>query len=109
MGFGNKTELDSLGLSVSLKFVPQFSVIKQTIRDQYIQKWSASLSSMSELESYNRYKKTSVMEKYLQILSNNMLRKHLSAVRFVSHCLEIEMGRQNNSPTEERLCKVCNM
>ena len=49
------------------------------------------------------------MEKYLQILSNDSLRKHLSSFRLVSHRLEIEMGRHNNIPREQRFCKVCNM
>ena len=107
-----KTELDSLGLSnlwnQQFEIVPQFSVIKQRIRDQYIQQWNASLSSTSTLKSYNRYKNTLVMEKYLQILSNEMLRRHLSAFRLVSHHLEIEMGR-HNIPREQRLRKICNM
>ena len=108
-----KLELDNLGLSNlwnrQVESIPNFSIIKQRIRDQYLQKWSASLSSMSKLESYNRYKKTFNMEKYLQILSNDTLRKHLSSFRLVSHRLEIEMGRHNNIPREQRFCKVCNM
>ena len=64
---------------------------------------------MSKLESYNRYKKTFTMEKYLQILSNDTLKKQLSSFRLVSHRLEIEMGRHNNIPREQRFCNVCNM
>ena len=59
---------------------------------------------MSKFESYNRYKKTFVMEKYLNILSIGMLRKHMSAFRLVSHRVEIDMGRHNNIPREQRLC-----
>ena len=89
-----KSELDNLGLSnLSNGSIPIFSIIKPSVRHQYLQKWSASLSSMSKLESYNRYKKTFTMEKYLQILRNDTLRKHLSPFRLVSHRLENEMGR----------------
>lgn len=97
-----KSELDNLGLSnlwnCQVDTIPNYQIIKQRIRDQYLQKWSTSLSSMSKLESYNRYKKTFTMEKYLQILSNDTLRKHLSSFRLVSHRLEIEIGRHNNIP-----------
>lgn len=108
-----KKELNNMGLGnlwiSQFERIPQFSVIKQRIRDQYIQTWNASLNSMSKLESYSRYKKTFEMEKYLQILSNDTLRKHLSAFRLVSHRLEIEIGRHNNIPREQRICKICNM
>ena len=49
------------------------------------------------------------MAKYLQISSNDTLRKHLSSFRQDSHRFEIEMGRHSNIPRELRFCKVCNM
>ena len=64
---------------------------------------------MSNLETYDRYKKTFTTGKYLLILSNDTLRKHLSFFQLVSHRLKIEMGRHNNIPREQRFCKVCNM
>ena len=33
----------------------------------------------------------------------------MSSFRLVSQLLEIEMGRHNNIPREQRFCKVCNM
>ena len=108
-----KRELNNLGLSYLWNYqfesIPQFSAIKERIRDQYIQIWNASINSMSKPETYNRYKETFTMEKYSQILSNDILRKHVSAFRLVSHRLEIEMGRHNNIPREQRIYKVCNM
>ena len=105
-----KRKLNSLGLNNlwdnQFDITPRFSTIKQRIRDQYIQKWNTSISSMSKLDSYTRYKKSFIMEKYLQILSNDTLRKHMTAFRLVSHRLEIEMGRHDNIPREQRLCKV---
>ena len=60
------------------------------------------LNTLKKLEFYNRYKKSFVMEKYLQPLCNDMVRKHLSAFRLVSHRLEVEIGRHNNIPRDQR-------
>ena len=54
-------------------------------------------------------RKTFMREKYLQILSNDILWNNLRAFRLVSHRVEIEMGRQNNIHREQRFCQVCNM
>ena len=108
-----KSELGKLGLSYMWnrqnEIIPRFTIIQQRLRDQYIQKWKASLSSMSKLDSYIRYKNTFEMEKYLQILSNDTLRKHLTSLRLVSHRLQIEIGRHNDLARAERVCRVCNV
>ena len=62
-----KSELGKLGHSYMWnrqnEIIPRFTIIQQRLRDQYIQKWRASFSSMSKLDSYIRYKNTFEMEK----------------------------------------------
>lgn len=105
--------LDNLGLShfwnMQFERTPPFQTIRQRIRDQFAQNWSAALHAMSKLELYRRYKQNFEFENYLQTVANDKQRRFLTAFRLVSHHLEIEMGRHSNIPKEQRLCKVCNM
>ena len=111
--FEIKRTLDNLGLSnfwnLQFERAPAFQIIKQRLRDQFVQTWSASLQTMSKLECYLRYKQTFEFEKYLHTVMNDKLRQNLTAFRLVSHRLEIETGRHNNIPREQRLCRICNM
>ena len=56
--FEIKCTLDNLGLSnfwnLQFERAPAFQIIKQRLRDQFIQTWSASLQTMSKLELYLR-------------------------------------------------------
>ena len=111
--FEIKRTLDNLGLSnfwnLQFERAPAFQIIKQRLPDQFVQTWSASLQTMSKLDIYLRYKQTFEFEKYLQTVMNDKLRQNLTAFRLVSHRLEIETGRHNNVPREQRLCRICNM
>ena len=47
------------------------------------------------------------MEPYLQTITDFHLRKIVTKFRCSDHRLEIEIGRHNNIPRENRMCKVC--
>ena len=46
-------------------------------------------------------------EKYLDVVANYSDRSSLTQLRISSHRLEIELGRRNNIPRPERICKYC--
>ncbi|XP_053386465.1 uncharacterized protein LOC128550759 [Mercenaria mercenaria] len=108
-----KRLLDSLGYSdiwnnfdYNVNYLPMF---KQRICDQFIQNWRASVQSMSKLDYYSKFKTEFCFEKYIDVLTNEGLRKELSCFRLSSHKLEIELGRFVGTVRNERICKMCNL
>jgi hypothetical protein len=58
---------------------------------------------------YNKIKHDIVLEEYL-IQENNFKNRQLIAkFRTSDHCLQIETGRYNNIPRQQRLCATCNI
>ena len=51
----------------------------------------------------NEYK----MEEYLSLIKNPTIRRTFSQYRISNHKLQIERGRYENIPREERTCKLC--
>jgi hypothetical protein len=47
------------------------------------------------------------MEKYLSLIQNPTIRTTFSQYRISNHKLQIERGRYENIPREERICKLC--
>jgi len=85
-----------------------YSLLKSRIRDQFVQEWHDSINAMSKLDSYCKYKTEFCFEKYLDVITNDKLRKLLTSIRLCSHSLEIEVGRYYNIERDNRLCKLCN-
>lgn len=90
----------------NVNYLPMF---KQRLCDQYIQVWNTLVTSQPKLDSYVLYKKDFKYEKYLDIVSNDYMRKEMSRLRLSSHSLLIETGRYNNVVRNLRLCKCCNL
>ena len=107
-----KSLLDNLGFShLWNNFdsnINYFPVIKQRIRDQFIQNWSESIHAMSKLDYYCKYKPVFEFEEYLNIISNDLIRKNLTRLRLSSHNLAIESGRYAGIDRQLRLCEHCN-
>jgi hypothetical protein len=58
---------------------------------------------------YNKIKHDIVLEEYL-IQEKNFKNRQLIAKFWTSdHCLQIETGRYNNIPRQQRLCTTCNI
>ena len=49
------------------------------------------------------------MEKYVEYISNDKLRKELAAFRLSAHSLDIEKGRHVNVPRENKICRLYSM
>lgn len=89
--------------------VPCFGLIKNRIRDQFMQSWYASISNSSKLEYYCQFKTEFKLEKYIECIASDSLRSQLAAFRLSAHNLDIERGRHINVPRENRICRLCSM
>jgi len=106
-----KFSLDNLGFGFMLNIPELTDYIEletQRLKDQFVQEWSDTLSLQPKMEFYLKFKKSFEYEKYLDCISNENSRILTSKFRLSSHCLEIEVGRYNRIPREERKCKLCN-
>ena len=86
------------------------SLVKQRIKDNYIQNWNGESSNMSRGHVYNPIS-CFQYQPYLDILTIDKFRISLTKIRVSSHRLTIETGRWENPnviPYNERLCKECN-
>ena len=107
-----KNILDSCGLSfvwhqqnpVSVKWLE--NIVKQNLKDQFVQKWNSELDSSSKGAIYRIFKCNFCCEDYLLILSRK-LRNLFVKYRTTNHHLPIEIGRWNNTPREDRKCGLC--
>jgi hypothetical protein len=84
------------------------SIFKQRSIDMELQRFSSSVSANSKLNYYSVFKQDIICEKYLFVIQNLILRILLSKLRIGMLNLEINLGRYEGVPREERLCKVCN-
>ena len=55
-----------------------------------------------------RYKTNFEYEKYLDVITNKVIRRNLTCFRLNADSLEIEVGRYKNAPCAKPLCKCCN-
>ena len=110
--FQIKTILDELGFSYvwlnQKHIVPNFTLLKQRITDQYKQEWLIIVNDSSKLSYYRLYKNYVSLEteKYLSI-SNHRYRNALCKFRVSAHNLEIETGRYLRIAPQEKICKCC--
>ena len=106
-----KSMLKIFGLSNIWQYQDQYDInliqIKQRLFDQYHQSWYNALKCSQGLISYSRYKHTFYLEPYLDNIHERKFQTALTRFRLSSHNLEIERGRYQNIPREERFCKFC--
>ena len=93
----NKLNILGLGYfwsnaNISLK---DFPIIKQRIRDIYIQQWRTRLPESLKLDCYRKFKLNFEFESYLVNVKNDAHRKTLHTLNFrvLSHTLAVETGR----------------
>ena len=82
--------------------------VNKNITEKFIRFWKGykKNETPSRMQFYNEIKTNFAFEEYLD-LPNFSLRKIITKFRCSDHTLEIERGRHNNIPREERVCKVC--
>ena len=107
-----KTLLDNLGFSYMWEnfdsTINYFPLIKQRIRDQFVQNWRETIHTMPKLDYFCKFKTEFKFEDYLNDLSNNEIRKNLTRLRLSSHNLAIESGRYEGIERQNRICEHCN-
>ena len=92
--------------------VPFKKEFKKVVHNNYIQKTKDKLSKLtdnSKLYLYNKIKHDIVLEEYLIQQKNFKNRQLIAKFRTSDHCLQIETGRYNNIPHQQRLCTACNI
>ncbi|CAB3993421.1 Hypothetical predicted protein [Paramuricea clavata] len=82
--------------------------ITKTLEEKYLTFWKHKLENSSKLTFYSTFKTDHNLENYLVFIKDPHKRRCLSRLRVSNHDLQIEIGRYQNIPREERLCKICN-
>lgn len=83
------------------------SLMKQTLQDQFIQKWHSDINNSSRGVFYGSIKKDFGLENYLLRLQEKP-RIWIGKFRSSNIKFPIETGRWRNVSKEERICTLCN-
>ena len=96
--------LDSLGLSYiwsnqvhTIESVKR--IVKQRLRDQFIQEWQSRVAENSVFCNYRLFKKKICFEEYLTYLSST-LRQRVLKFRFSNHRLSVQQRRSLGIPRD---------
>ena len=109
-----KQILDSTGFSdiwlnqsTNLSKHPQL-LVKQTLKDNFLQDWNSQLQNSSKGKQYNLFKDTIIREPYLTLILRHMCIPILK-FRTSNHKFPIELGRYTNRcvPYCDRKCTLC--
>ena len=84
-------------------------IILRSLKLNFKDSWSAYLNSSKKLEFYRQLKSKFTKEPYLDRVTNYHDRANITRLRISAHRLEIEVGRYNNTPKDERICAWCNI
>lgn len=89
------------------------ALVLKTIVKNYKIKFNQKLSNMlhdnnGKLRTYALFKSSFNTENYFDILKNRNTRACLTRFRISSHRLQIEVGRYNKTPRQQRFCEICN-
>ncbi|XP_070182616.1 uncharacterized protein [Littorina saxatilis] len=102
----NKLGLSYLWTTQSLAVSGFKNVVKQRLRDQFLQEWNTDVNANSLCFNYRIYKKDFCLERYLLCLPRKLQVK-LAKFRTSNHKLPIHQHRFFNVPRNERLCDMC--
>ena len=87
-------------------FVP---VLRNRLRDIYVNNWRVNLEASTALDIYREIKITFEQSSYIKTIENVKLRNVIAKLRLSSHNLNIEVGRHHKIPRGERKCSFCNL
>jgi hypothetical protein len=90
------------------KRIPLHDVLEQKLIDLFKNSWSSCFDTQSKLDNYRNIKHIFGKEDYLDCITNHDHRSLIFRLRASSHSLEIEKGRYNKIPREQRFCILCN-
>ena len=89
--------------------IPNYNTptLMNEVKEKYVEFWKHKMVNSSKLSFLCTFKKDYQMEKYLTIIKNPNIRKVISQFRVSNHKLQIERGRYENIPRDQRICKLC--
>ena len=79
----------------------------QRLKDNHLQNWYSYLETCPKLNVYRHIKSSYDHEYFLDVLNIRKFRYCYAQFRTGAHSLELERGRYQNLPTEQRTCKIC--
>ena len=89
--------------------------VKNNLKKRFESKWQNELhddnrkKGSNKLRTYRTFKSIFCREPYLLKIKNLSLKKNLTKFRISAHPLEIEKGRYQNKPVDQRICSQCNL
>lgn len=86
--------------------------VKNRIKQAALKNWSERISDTTlypAARTYIQFKRNPNLEPYLLNVKLGKYRKAISRLRMNSHLLEIEKGRHNKTPVNERICIKCDL
>ncbi|KAL5254064.1 hypothetical protein ACHWQZ_G013727 [Mnemiopsis leidyi] len=104
-GISKKIPTQTLVPCKSKQFAP-YTILK-SIKVDFKSAWNLNTNSSSKLEFYQKHKSDFNKESYLDHVTDYTDRVSTTRLRISAHRLEIELGRRNNTPRNERLCRWC--
>ena len=87
------------------------AVLRQRLRDQYIQDWFSGIENSSRARFYRKIAGF-CLQPYLDFVTIKKFRIALTKLRVSSHRLEVETGRWTRPvsyPFDERKCLICDV
>ena len=88
--------------------IPNYNTfIVDKIKEKYKDFWKHKMTYSSKLSFLCTFKSEYKMEEYLKIIKNPNIRKTFTQCRVSNPKLQIERGRYENIPHEQRTCKLC--
>ena len=100
------TENQNFDLETLIRNTKIDDIIK-VIKDDYTSAWKQQIANSTKLSFYHTFKKEFKLEHYLTNIKNPSQRRIFTQFRLSNHKLQIEYGRYQNIPRNERLCKNC--
>lgn len=82
------------------------SLLKQRLRDNFIQSWTDRLNNSSRALFYRQIV-VFYYQSYLNAINITKYKSAFTRLRVYSHRLQVEVGRLHNKPFNERKCQIC--
>ena len=84
-------------------------IIIKTLKANYKKSWHTTINASRKLEFYRQLKSKFEKENYLDYIAKYSDRVNMTRLRISAHRLEIERGRYNQTPVEQRHCPWCKL
>ena len=92
-----------------ITYTIDFAIFGRRLRNCGTIHWRTGLALSSALDVFREIKLNFEQSSYLRSMENTKYRNTLAKFRLSSHKLNIEVGRHNNIPRNERKCTLCNL